>query len=425
MKCVMHPARRLVIIAAMLLPACGGGSSPASPDTKENQPPSITFGYTPLGVPRNTTVELSVTVSDADGDALTVAWSVTRGSLAAVDAAKTRMNWTAPQQPGIDTVRVTVSDGQATREIVEPIYVCTRVTSTDFAGQWSAPGSPYLLQPAGGRMAAGAATTTIEPGVVFLFGAQGGSVQIEGTVIAHGTESAPIVFRPDDRTLRCQSGRGWWDGIEVRGAAGMADFDWVEVWYGRQNVLLLDSGSATLRHCALRCGQEAGVMISSSGALIVDSCAVDNNAGAGISVQSLTALPDSVIVRHSTISINGVSGVNLSLNDVAKSVPVRIERNVIEFNFTFGIFVTRNVFPTIHYNRFEANGLSNQLSNVWLEAPYPDGVAFDTLDATYNYWGGTFASAADIEPLIHDRLDDFSIGTKIRVDPWLNTSPVR
>ncbi len=411
-----------VALAAMILSSCGSGSSPTEP---KNLPPTIAFAFAPLGVPKNSTVDLRVTVSDPNpDDNLRVRWTITRGALTALNSSGTQMRWSVPLAIGVDTVTVTVTDGSLVSQVVEELHVGTRVAIDQLDGVWSAQNSPYILAPPSGRMTV-MTTATVSPGVTFLFDVAGGGIQVEGTLNALGTASQPVVFRPNDRTLRCQAGRGWWAGIEIRGAGGTATLNHTEVWYGRKNISLRESGQATLRGCVFKCGADAGIQMSSTGVLVVDSCSIDNNASAGISIQSLTALPASVSVTYCYIGINGNAGISLDLRDTGQQVPIRIEYNTFEFNFTHGIFIANQVFPSIHFNHFESNGLSGGLSNLWLQAPYPAPVAVDTLDVTNNYWGGVFSDVSDIDVTIHDRLDDLSIGARAVADPWLNASPVR
>jgi len=408
--------------ASLIALACG--STTGDPTAPVNLPPSIVFHYVPLGVEKGTTVDLGVTVADPNpGDKLSLHWTVTRGVIMSRTPDGTSVRWQAPVITGIDTVTVGVTDGSLTTQIVEELHVGTRVALDQFDGTWVAAQSPYILVPPSDRMTV-LTSAAVEPGVEFLFDVPGGGIQVEGTLDSRGNARRPVIFRPNDRTLRCQSGRGWWSGITVRGATGTARLSHTEIWYGNKNIDLIDSGSATLVGCELRCGSLAGVQMSSAGFLVVDSCNVDNNKQTGIAVQSLSNLPDSVRITNSYIGINGNSGVLLDLRDSTQTVPIRIEYNKIEFNFVHGVYVQNQVFPSIHQNHFASNGLNGALSNLWLQSPYPSPAVLDTLDATNNYWGSVFTSVAGIDLTIHDRLDDRSIGTRVLATPWLNTSPV-
>jgi len=416
---------RLVVCAlacvSLLVVACGGDDGVVV----VNQPPTITWDFNPLGVARISITDLNVTVSDPDeDDILTVTWSVIRGALIDQDGVSTRREYRAPDLVGPDTVTVTVSDGEFSSTVVEEILVGTRWTGSLDRG-FAIDSSPYIIAPSGG-IAVSSSGGSIEAGVEFLINSPGGSIQIEAVFTTQGTANSPVVIRPNDRRLRCQSQRGWWEGIEVRGT-GHLTMNYTDITYGVVNVRLLDSGRANLNNCEIKCGEEYGVLVSCSGPgyLVLDGCDVTNNASVGVGITSLTALPDSVVIRNSSISINGNRGIEMDLRDPGQQVDIVVEYNMFEFNFTHGIYLTNNVFPQIHYNHFDANGLSGGLSNLRLQFPYPrPGVTFPTLDATNNYWGGPFSDQAAVDAGIHDSLDDSRLGTRVQSDPWLQSSPL-
>ena len=137
-----------------------------------------------------------------------------------------------------------------------------------------------------------------------------------------------------------------------------------------------------------------------------------------ISVTSGVNIPASVSITDCLITINGNTGISMDLIDPMPPTNITVERNRIDFNSTNGIVLTRQVFPQIHCNHFDNNGLSN----LRLQIPYPV-ILFDTLNADSNYWGGA-NDQASVDATIRDRLDDASIGTRVKSFPWLDQSPV-
>ena len=406
----------------------------SSDDTTEpaNQPPTISFTFKPIAVGKGpgSSAILTVAISDPDADdQLVVNWTITRGALTPLNAQQTQARWSIPVTIGMDTVAAVVSDGEATASVEAEIAVGTLKFSNSMQTGWDPAGSPFILEPLNNGI------TTLSPGqtinmpagIEILFGTPGGSIQVEGTLNLMGTAANPIVIRPNDRTLRCQSGRGWWEGIRVFGLDGAVVADYTEVWYGRRNVWLREFGSATLTNSVLRCGGEAGVAIGGTGSLSIDNCFIDNNLVDGILIEqeSSTQTLTSVSITNSNISINGNTGIRMDIRDVVMNVPITVGFNRIEANFTHGIFLANSVFPDIHNNHFESNGLSGGTSNLWLDLGYPGGVTFNSLDCTNNFWGAVFADSIGIAATIRDRWDaPAAVGTYVLVDPWLNTSPV-
>ncbi|HWP93165.1 MAG TPA: hypothetical protein VNN20_13310 [Thermodesulfobacteriota bacterium] len=84
--------------------------------TFENQKPIVSNvvttlnGQTVQGVPRNTTVEVTVSATDADGDSLHYKWATPVPGLTSVDSPT--IQWTLPRSRGLHTLYVLVSDGR-------------------------------------------------------------------------------------------------------------------------------------------------------------------------------------------------------------------------------------------------------------------------------------------------------------------------
>jgi len=173
----------------------------------------------------------------------------------------------------------------------------------------------------------------------------------------------------------------------------------------------------------IRCSGDAGILVEGSGSLTAIDTEISNGRADGIAIAAITSIPDSVIVRGCEIRINANSGIRMAITDPSGSVPIVVEYNKIEFNFTRGITLSNAEFPRIHFNQFSGNGVGTGVTNIYLENGFPEGVSVPQLDASCNYWGAPVANQSTIDGTIHDSLDSGSVGTRIVVSPWLNASP--
>ncbi len=420
--------RRLLCVLAAFTVACSGSTETGTEPV--NRPPTITFGFTKLGAVRNTSTILSVAVDDADGDPVTVSWSITRGALTSQNAANTVMSWAVPATVGEDTVVVSVTDGNFTRRITEPIKVCW--SSSGAQATFIKSRSPYIvsLDPANPILPVDAGTeTSIEAGVEILLDNEQTVIDVSGRLVSNGTDAEPVIIRPNLRGLQCGDERGWWIGIRGFTSAGPPSDGEIElhhtqVWYALNGVWLINNASATLNDCAIVCSGGAGVRHDGSGMLRVIDTEVSNGAVDGIAIGNnvSTALPDSVRIEGCEIKFNAKSGLVVNIDDQPVAASIIVEFNRIENNLLRGITLARASFPAIHFNAFSGNGVGSGVSNIYLENGFPNGTGVTTLSATCNYFGATSQSA--IDATIHDSLDaPVLVQTRVDTDPWLTANP--
>ena len=102
----------LVMLAVGACRSSGGPAPAASParPSAANHPPKVRALCDPCTVAAGRTVTLNADAQDADGDALTYAWSAPSG--AAAPAASKQTTWTAPSAEGPVPITVRVSDGK-------------------------------------------------------------------------------------------------------------------------------------------------------------------------------------------------------------------------------------------------------------------------------------------------------------------------
>lgn len=408
------------ILVLLALAGCGEDSTVVV----MNQPPTIDFTFTRIGVPAVFPVDLSVSVADADeDDNLTVTWSITRGTLTPKNPGKTIMEWAVPATLGADTVVVSVTDGEETATVTEVIEVGTLVRSTPRVTYLKSE-SPYILRADGVTpprlVIGGGFTAAIEAGVEILVDLQETTIDVTGALNIQGTASEPVVIRANDRSLFCDAGN-WWEGILVGTdvTSGSLDLDYAQIWYANNGVRLRDGGDAVIRNSKFTCCSN-GVLHEGTGELTVTDTEISSSTSNGITASALTLLPRSITITGCNISINGNTGISLDLNDPFQEVPITIEDNKIEFNSVHGISMKNWVWPTIQYNHISANG---SISNVWLQGPFHDAANPDTLDISCNYWGAVVSNQSTIESTVRDRLDSAGLGTRLMVSPWLNEDP--
>ena len=104
-----------------------------------------------------------------------------------------------------------------------PLAAATTIPGGNVSGTWDAAGSPYLID--GDITVPAGATLTIDPGVEVLFQSWY-SLTVNGTLIADGTENAPILFGGGHETAG-------WLGIRFVNAPDGSSLTYATVENGR------------------------------------------------------------------------------------------------------------------------------------------------------------------------------------------------
>jgi hypothetical protein len=340
------------------------------------------------------------------------------------------MRWAVPATVGTDTLTVRASDGQSSKTITEVIKVGW--PTSVFPPTFLRSRSPYILSAEVANPIISLLereVSTVEAGTEILVDTPGTLFDVTGTFTSLGTADSVVVIRPNLREQQCGMNRGWWEGIRASSASptesGLLELRYTEVWYANNAVRLREESNADIRDCAIRCSGEHGVLHEGFGTLILMDTEVSDGSGMGVSVESITALPDSVLIAGCALRFNVGDGLRVGINDAAQSVPVVMAYTRIESNFLHGVTLSRQSFPRMHFNSFSANGdLSLGVSNIHLENGYPNGVPVTQLDATCNYWGTPVTNQSTIDNTIRDSLDSGTIGVRVVTNPWLNQSPI-
>jgi hypothetical protein len=419
----------LFVLVSPLILSCSGN------ETVEpvNKAPTIEFTFEQIAVEKDTRPDLTVEVSDPDGDPLTVSWDITGGTLEEQNSQKTVMRWTPPRGVGADTVVVRVSDGEATASTGEVVLKRATWERSENVGEnlvLEKRYSPYVLEPWGESVTI-SRVVTIEDSVEIYIGKENLEIIVIGTLQSNGTAAKPVVIQPNER-LSCLDGRKWWGGILVTTqdlATGFAGLTYTEISHATSGVRVRYDASASLDHCTIFCCDEAGVKMESNGTLTVDRCEIKDNTGNGIEISSISDRPSPVVTITESHILFNARGIYMDLQDGTKSSTINVTYNLIERNNENGIQLAHQVWPTIERNDFRLNNSPIPLLHMRLETNFgrEDGggqppPGWDTLLVPNNYWGQPFdpGEVDRIKDTIYDAERNAAIPTTIDVDPWQN-----
>jgi hypothetical protein len=198
----------VITVIAFSLSLFGCNKNNASATGPETEPDNNVNNGAPsisLTTPADSTMDLalsgsvqfSVTATDPDNDPLTYTWSVSGGTIASNGSS--HMDWTAPAITGVQTVKVSISDGKGhtiTNSWSVGVGIIHVQGSISAFTTWKT-GNVYIVS----NWLSVDATLLIEPGVSVKFRADAYlDVTSNGTVNSRGTASKPITFSSDKDT---------------------------------------------------------------------------------------------------------------------------------------------------------------------------------------------------------------------------------
>jgi len=227
--------------------------------------------------------------------------------------------------------------------IATPVVASTSI-SGGVSGTWTVSGSPYLIT--GDITVPAGQTLTIEPGVVVNFeGAY--DLTVNGTLLAEGTASAPILFGGGHETAG-------WGGIRIIGASDSSRLTYVVVENGRATSadstrlgggIYVENSSPSISHATIRDNYATqgggGIALVNSNALLSDNAILNNSAGQGGSasgggIYMVDSSPELIrnTIRGNSIGVAGSFSTPTALDGgiyAHRSSPV-LRENVISDN---------------------------------------------------------------------------------------------
>ncbi|MEJ2637165.1 MAG: right-handed parallel beta-helix repeat-containing protein [Calditrichia bacterium] len=263
------------------------------------------------------------------------------------------------------------------------MLICSAATAQTPAGGiitentvWTLAQSPYVVT--GNILVAESATLTIEAGVVIRF-QQDKSLQVDGTLIARGNETNPILFTSDAQN----PAPGDWGYIFFSDSAEDAIYDQngnfvggsvlehaiVEyaggVIEGHSGAVRMDNAHPFINFCEIRFNDESGIDAENlTGRQVITNCSIHHNTefaeGGGIAVYY--SFGSNLIISGNSISDNSAfdgGGIYLDGFDSAIVSGNTIFRNHTNGDGGGGIYVN-GLYTDIFQNRIIGNTTTEQ-----------------------------------------------------------------
>ncbi len=237
--------------------------------------------------------------TDPDGDPLSYSWDLNNdGAFGDVSGIQPTVSWESLAGLGLTdgsfTIRLRVEDGRGGRsDSVGYLQIANTTGTRHVSGvitadeTWRASAGP--VEVTGNLLVASGVTLTIEPGVQVLF-ASGVGLRVDGTLLAVGTEVAPIVFS----STTTSTAVGLWTGIDVRNAA--TETDATGNWLSGTRFRFVEVRNAT-----------TGIKITGNGASIEESYFHHNQTGVNLQNGNVAWIRDCDFESNSTSAVEGTA----------------------------------------------------------------------------------------------------------------------
>jgi hypothetical protein len=173
-------------------------------------------------------------------------------------------------------------------------------------GAWHAQNAPYVLD--SNVSLAARVTLHVDPGTVILMN-QGGSLSVSGTLLAQGTQNAPIIVT----SVNPQPAPDAWDYIDFTGASANASIlQYLQISYGGHDgtsgaeVSASSDASPTILDSGIILSSGVGLYVDDSSRAVVGNCIFESNNGVAISAPA----DDASLISGTSVAA-GQSGIEL------------------------------------------------------------------------------------------------------------------
>jgi hypothetical protein len=425
-----------IILMAFTVESCDestrpGNHGPVISDI-EADPPRITV---------SDTVSLRAIATDADGDSLSFAWTVTSGEL--IDSTGVSVRWITPSHSGEYEVTVRASDQHATAEKTKLFSTEGVLIKGYIGGVWTKDYNPYIV--IGDCEVYYLDDLLLKPGVEIRVRGPW-KITVCGGFYARGTEEEPVVLTSDRSTPR----PGDWVGLEFALPEGpgpppelpwYSELRWTVIEYAETGVSSVCGSTAptVIKNCLIRRNSEVGVFAAGGPRdlglnVVIEDTRICENGRVGVicdaspwSYLSETVLKRCVISDngHSVDSGEEVCGGIYCYSFGGEIDSCSIVRNGVPGNGPGIRFRWVRYFKELHNCILEGNAAFD-LECLDYQGKYdPQDEKFD---ATGNYWGQvtTAEMEAGVNPknisAIYDNFDDIRLW-EVDYSGWLTQAP--
>lgn len=357
------------------------------------------------------TVELCGVAEDPEGDDITYKWTVAEGDMYPASGEAACIYWTAPSEPGVYELVLTVSDGIDSSSKTVEIEVGEEVEKALGEIRLVNNGYFYMISADIPMEVLSATDFVIEAGVTLVFGNRPGGLRIEGSFRSLGTASDPVNIKPNS----CPDDPGVWSGIVFAGSSADAHLRHTNIsGTADGGIYALDHATVRLDTCSVVNSIGRGIIAEDNSTLYMRGCKVWENSGGLELSDSYIRIEDCSIRYNTSYGLMLLGGTGYGFDAV-------IGGSTIANNEGDGFHLEENADPVVNGCAIFLNESQPGIGYaVKLYTPFSEDII---IDFTGNYWG--FTNEAAIEQVIFDgNIPGSGIDATVDFSGWLTSSPV-